>query len=303
MSVNHHSKKQPIYDKLAAILLASSSFMEEVAKGNANILIGQGDGQWLYRCCVRYKDSLKRNNDYSLQNYQYIKSTVEPLLAGNLCSMELEVVRLEIVEPFLRKHVEQMDDSTVVVFKMPNLKGAGLPNLIYADHFTKVYSSVHSGRVLWEFKPKWLYNTTDYCRNCTHNSMKGREPRYCYALLCQDHIHLEKVLDAVKDVPLECKRDLASYFRDDNNVLAILFEAQKKLSNQTLAEINSVSDVGAELLLAMTLRDVTCFLEWRSDVERLIVNVVDVDMKPKEKVQHWIKTHNELEKHETKHYH
>lgn len=284
-------------------LLSPHCFMKVVAKGNANIVIDYGNPNWLYRCCVRYENSLKCNNDYSLENYQYIKSTVEPLLKGTLCDMELKTISLELLKPVISEYIAQMDDTKVLVIKMPNLKSKDLDKQIYADHYTKIYASNDSRCVLWEFKPKWLHSVTDYCRNCTHSTMKGREMRYCYALLHRDHQHLDKVLAAVTSIPLQCGKELFRYFRDDKNVLATLYEAQMNLSHRKLEEIESVTDVDEELLLAMTLKDVTCFIEWRSDTDRLRVNVVDADLKPKEKFQHWLKTHHQLEAQEIKHYH
>lgn len=277
--------------------------MKVVARGNANILIEFGDPTWLYRCCVRYRNSLKKNNDYSLQNYRYIKGTVEPLLRGTLCDMKLEVLSSDTLKPVISQYIAEMDDSEVLVIKMPNLRNNDFDRPVYVDHFTKIYCSEDSGNVLWEFKPKWLHNTAEYCRNCTHSTMKGRQSHYCYAILRRDHLHLDKILADVTSIPSECKEKLLRYLSSEDNVLAVLYEAQKKLSRQTLEEIESVSDVEEDLLLAMTLRDVTCFIEWRSDSEDLLVNVVDVDLKPKEKFSHWLKTHRQLEAQEQKHYH
>ena len=105
-------------------LLSPHCFMKVVAKGNANIVIDYGNPNWLYRCCVRYENSLKCNNDYSLENYQYIKSTVEPLLKGTLCDMELKTISLELLKPVISEYIAQMDDTKFWSSKCPilNLK-------------------------------------------------------------------------------------------------------------------------------------------------------------------------------------
>lgn len=274
--------------------------MRVIGKGNANILIDYGDPLWLYRCCVRFADSLKRNNDYSLQNFRYINESVEGILGNLLCTMKLEIVPLDTLRSLISRYITDMDDSKIVVFKMPNLKHEDLQKVIYADHFTKIYSSVDTERILLEFKPKWLHNDTKYCRNCTHSRMKQRNMTYCYTQLLENPLYIDNILGDAGSFPSKFREDLRLYFSCDENVLLVLKDAQKKLNSKALVDIKSVCDVTDELALAMSLRDVTCFIEWRSNTEELFVTVVDVDLKPKEKAGHWISTHQQLERYDNK---
>ncbi|QLL33387.1 hypothetical protein HG536_0E02980 [Torulaspora globosa] len=277
--------------------------MKVVGEGNANILIDYGNANWLYRCCVRFKDSLKRNNEYSIENLQYIETSVKAFLGDLLCPMELKELPLKGLESILGRYVANLDDTKVIVFEMPNLKPRYLEKTAYADRFTQIYTSADSSCVVLELKPKWLYNPSAYCRNCSHSKLKGREHRYCYSKLNQDPLHLTELLAGAGDLPPKFERDLASYLARSTNVLAVLYAAQRELKHEALSRIESVADVTSSMSLAMTLRDVTCFIEWSSDGDQLGVNVVDVDLKPKEKFLHWRETQLRLDNLEDKCYH
>ncbi|QLQ80944.1 hypothetical protein HG537_0E02990 [Torulaspora globosa] len=277
--------------------------MRVVGEGNANVLIDLGDTDCLYRCCVRFRDSLKRNNEYSIENLQYIQTCVKMVLGDLLCSMELVELPLEGFEGILGQYVGNLDDSKIIVFRMPNLKPRILEKVAYQDQFTQIYTSHDLSRVVLELKPKWVYNPSDYCRNCSHSRLKGRELRYCYSKLNQDPLHLTELLASAGELPAGFQRDLASYLASSTNVLAVLYEAQRELKHEALSGIESVADVTSSMSLAMTLRDVTCFIEWSSDADQLRVNVVDVDLKPKEKFVHWRETQLRLDSFEDKCYH
>lgn len=277
--------------------------MRVVGEGNANILIDLGDANCLYRCCVRFKDSLKRNNEYSIENLEYIETCVKVVLGDLVCPMELVELPLESLETVVGQYVRNLDDTKVTVFRMPNLKPRYLEKTAYADRFTQIYTSADLSRVVLEIKPKWVYNPSDYCRNCSHSKLKGRELQYCYSKLHQDPLHLTELLAGAGELPPEFERDLASYLARSTNVLAVLYAAQRELKHEALSLIESAEDVTSSMSLAMTLRDVTCFIEWSSDADQLTVNVVDVDLKPKEKFLHWRETQLRLDNFADKCYH
>lgn len=277
--------------------------MKVVGKGNANLLIDFGDPRWLYRCCVRYEESLKRNNEYSMQNMQFILKTAKVLLGELLCPMELEILPLETLKSVLNQYIANLDDTEVVVFKIPNLKPKDLQQVAYEDHFTRIYISTDLNHALMEVKPKWIHSPSRYCRNCTHSNFMGREVRYCYNKINQDPLHLRELLVCAGDIPLKFQNDLNLYLTRGNNVLAVLYEAQRALDHNPLVEIDSIADVSDSMSLAMTLRDVTCFIEWFADADELRVNVVDVDLKPNEKFKHWRRTQLQLDNFDGKCYH
>lgn len=85
------------------------------------------------------------------------------------------------------------------------------------------------------------------------------------------------------------------YFSKSDNILAKLHDIQKNLdSNVSMNDIKSIDDVSDAFLLNMTLKDVSCFIEWTRERDSLEVNVVDVDMKLVSKLDHWVNTHKQL---------
>lgn len=269
--------------------------MQVIGRGGANILIDYGDPTWLWRCCIRWPDLLSSNNSYTIKNISYIRDYVEPLLHGLLCPMYLIDVDIEAIRPILSDFILNLDDKVVKVIKIKNLTN-NTSNLILNNHFLKSYCSQNLQTVILELKPKWLYYDTDYCRNCTHNAFKGRGTKYCYNQLLMNPAQLELIFGECNIFPVKFKDAMHKYLRNDNNIFKILYDLQKKLTKNTtpISDIKSINDVNDEHLLLMTLRDVTCFIEWNSAENALHVNIIDVDLKPKEKWTHWTKTYSQL---------
>ncbi|CAI1844186.1 hypothetical protein SEUBUCD646_0B04230 [Saccharomyces eubayanus] len=271
--------------------------MRIVGRGGANVLIEFGHPNWLWRCCVRWPHLLSANNAYTIDNIHYIKNNVEPLLHGLLCPMELIDVSTDILRPILDTFISELDDEVVKVIKIKNLASKVATNLIQNDHLLKSYCSQNFQTILLELKPKWIYYDTNYCRNCTHNALKGRKTEYCYNQLLMNSLHLETMLIDYERYPVEFKVTILEYLRNASNVFRVLYELQKKLSENAIPikNLRSIRDIKDELLLLMTLRDVTCFIEWNNAGNTLSVHIVDVDLKPKKKWTHWTKTQRRIE--------
>lgn len=271
--------------------------MRVIGRGGANILIDYGDPSWLWRCCVRWPELLSSNNAYTLKNIQYIRKDVEPLLNGLLCPMNLIDVDVDIIRPILITFISNLDEKVVKVIKIKNLVNKSTTTLIQNDHLLKSYFTQDFQTIFLELKPKWVYYDMEYCRNCTHNALKGREAKYCYNQLLLNPSHLEAIFGDCKMYSDKFKAAMIEYFNSDNNVFKMLYDLQKKLTENTTAieNLGSIDDVKDELLLLMTLRDVTCFIEWTGTRNALSVNIIDVDLKPKKKWTHWAKTHSQLE--------
>lgn len=296
--------------------------MNLISQGNGNILIAySADDQKLYRCCIRYPDSLEKNNRFTLQNYDFIQTTVRPLLGGLLCPMELcelplvkagQVYTAYITDPNCIDNLTRNDRNiNIYALRLPNLRpGSVYTTLLQEDHFTKLYTNDKRTQILLEIKPKWLYNGNAYCRNCTHNRLKGRQIEYCYTQLLLDpqHYFVNHILSksSVSNLPESYLSSLSEYFTRQDNVLAKLYDLQKSLYRDKFSQLRAIEDVDAKLQLLMTLRDVTCFIVWDASVKQgrdLDVYVVDVDLKPKEKWKHWVDTWNELNSYEEKCFH
>ena len=73
---------------------------------------------------------------------------------------------------------------------------------------------------------------------------------------------MELTFAECKVYPDKFKAAMLNYLHDDNNVFKILYDLQKKFTENVISikNIKSIDDVKDEHLLLMTLRDVTCFI-------------------------------------------
>lgn len=248
--------------------------MQCLGRGNANICFQIGAKA--YRICVRYS-SLSANNELTCKNYEFISTKIMRLkkLCKYVCPMDLESINID--ENWSKVLIEEgiyIDGEVLFVIVMPVLRDS-TNRTVFLDHFNKLHLNGEN-RVIWEFKPKWLFQSTTYCRNCTHNSYKGRPIRYCFS--SEPHI-IVKELFTDMELPKNYIQEMEKYLESLDNILFSLYDAQREAKE--------------DLSLLMTLRDVTCFLQW-SDHDGVKVSLVDVDLKPIEKLKHWRKTEREL---------
>lgn len=272
-----------------------------VGKGNANIVVSFGDDyNVLYRLSIRYDESLKANNEYTLMNWKFIQREIVPRLGAYLCSMELSKLQLtaelaHIYSSYVTVGSGKTD--TILSFKLPNLKPSpDFTNCIYKDHQTVLYTNSSQDSYIMEIKPKWLHNPLEYCRNCTHNKYKGRKINYCYRnLLFGNGDYLKDILN-LSNLPNEKLNLMIQYFCKEDNVL-------QKLHNEQLNTYEEIQKGNQDQLpLLMTLRDVTCFIRWNffANLEesqlgsKVKASIIDVDLKPLEKKQHWVRMENIL---------
>lgn len=263
------------------------------------MLIDYGDPDWLYRLCKKFPESLRQCNQYTLENFRYIIEEIKPFLGDLVCPMELKPIPLHQIE-LIRHYFTNLDDNKVNLLRIKQLKGNSFRETVFQDHFTSIYQS-DAGGILMEIKPKWLFSRLEYCRNCTHNIIKGRRINYCYKVLLNNAQHFRDIVSNCNRVPLEFVEDMIRYFDGSDNVLSILHDAQREFDTQQSDFTNS-KDVSNELLCCMTLRDVTCFLEWHPDLP-IKVNVVDMDLKLRNKWTHWLRTNQDLERCQSKVFH
>ena len=238
-----------------------------------------------------------------MENFRFIQEEIHPLLGDLICPMEIVNVKLQDTYTAYKTYVEDSNSeeiTNIVCIKLPNLRRAQTcTDLLQSDHATNVYMNTQKTSVILEIKPKWLHNPMEFCRNCTDNMRKGRSTNYCYSAVVSGKYDTNIPLDesAKRKVPPEMLKDLTQYFKQENNVLKKLLEVQKKLYENRLSSIKSEDDVDMTFQILMTLRDITCFLEWRDTSDpkgRIHVNIVDVDLKQTSKWEHWTKTHKLL---------
>lgn len=250
--------------------------MQLLARGNANVCFHENGV--VYRICVKY-NCVSQNNGFVRKNYNFIKQELEvvlPDISTYICPMDIRIVEIDdFWACFLSEEEITTDEAMMTVITMPHLHCYD-HRTIELDHFNKLHVKDHFDVITWEFKPKWLYQTTDYCRNCTHNTWKNRRLSYCFA---QGTKTIVETLFQGFEGPDLFLDDVSDFLNSDLSILRILYEAQKA--------------VDTNLSIAMTLRDVTCFLRWSKN-EPIEVKLVDLDMKPVEKMNHWLTTEASL---------
>lgn len=265
--------------------------MTVVAKGRANIVV-QGPDNTVYRLCVRYADCLQENNEYTAQNAKYISDVVSPLLEGYVATMQYLILPIAMFKEDYSLYVKNLDDTgTIHVLQMQNLKSSVL-KIAFQSHFTKCFIDQNGQKqvFLMEFKPKWLFDELDYCRNCTHNLLKNVKDKLCYKLIRKDPKLLADILSDT--VPQFWLTRVIEYFEAPFNILDVVYKAQKTAFSRR------------DTPLLMTLRDLTCFIEINQKNNFLPrVNIIDVDYKPAEKKNYWDQTQHKLDSMNNKVYH
>ncbi|CCH58106.1 hypothetical protein TBLA_0A03060 [Henningerozyma blattae CBS 6284] len=276
--------------------------MKLVGKGNANIVLEDTNDnspiKRLYRISTRY-NTIVENNDYTLRNWNYIEQRIKPLLMDYLCGMELyNMTRDKLYNVQEVQTLLQSSDDLIKCIKMEDLRlpaedgGASASKNItrYKDHYLKIYTTTSD--ILFELKPKWLYSVSvGYCRTCTHATMIKRNFLICPCLLVTDPAEaVERICSSSLNI---YHKQLTEYFKDPSNILQCLYRLQQKwdpirqLRHQSPIDLNT-------LCTAMTLRDVTIFI--RSSISgQIAARIVDVDLKPKSKLEHWLATQNKLD--------
>ncbi|KAI3406713.2 IPK1 [Candida oxycetoniae] len=185
--------------------------------------------------------------------------------------------------------------------------------------------------IIFEIKPKWLYDNTssNYCRTCSHNQLRNVSRHFCPLDLLYPQTIDQGISDIFALIPqsiltlIEEKNQFPirqlfhNYLATPNNIFIKLKECQKICNKQDqIGSIRCADDVSQHLSLVMTLRDVGLFIKFEKfnplnnthnshnninnlytlkDKKYLITcNIYDLDLKSKMKYKHWLKVEEEL---------
>ncbi|AMD19240.1 HBR339Cp [Eremothecium sinecaudum] len=246
----------------------------------------------LYRICIR-STSLQRNNQFLLEDYHFINETIRPLLDEFLLEMELTALEPTLFQKCLEPYVKNWDTDTLWTMKIPSLIPTNSTKIII-DHYSSVHIAV-DGIVSWELKPKWLYQSSEYCRNCTLCRIRGNSCKHCYAKLLEPGNQKKMVESIFEGIPVMRSfiEAAAEYFVRPDNILQVLYKVQRDIDS-ALQPIESASDVTPQHCLSMTLKDVSCFLFWHPGRE-IIPKVIDVDKKQPYRWTNWAAIESRIE--------
>lgn len=280
------------------------------AQGNANILLGTGNK------LVRVRKKNPENYQTTLEIHSFLEKQIYPILGDFLVPVTLVPLTayLDRIPKLLHPSIEL---SEPFALEMANCLPPG-PGKSFS---LCKYASLHlfERAMVLELKPKWLNRgiSTLYCRNCVANRLKKRNvPFCCLGLLSDDPDIVDKTVCSILD-SARChedlqalRRTLVAYLLTPNNILDILEKEQNNNDNmEQIPALSGEDDVSEELLLGMTLRDVTVFFRVEKGGSKsrgntknvfeyegyvLTVSVVDVDSKSRKKWSYWKDTEKGL---------
>ena len=329
------------------------------AKGNANILFNYtGTNDYLRHKLLRLR-LLKEDEQYisTCELYDFIELKCKHLFPKQIIDIQLVVLT--------RDFVDRLDSAGHKV-KLLERYGLLIPNILDGN-YTKyslsknchLYvgdgwtSSSHGKRttnknndstpnkveskesiesVVFEIKPKWLYDNTScrYCRTCSHNQLRGFSRHFCPLDLLYDQTIDRGIDDILNKVPTSVLKNvekncipvrllLRIFLSDPSNVFVKLKEYQRiNNKNDLIANLTLIHDVLQNLSLVMTLRDVGLFIKIErydrtnnhhnshNNIHNIIevenygkfvvtCNIYDLDLKSKSKYKHWLDIENKLQ--------
>lgn len=335
------------------------------AKGNANILFNYtGTNDYLRHKLLRLR-LLKEDEQYisTCELYDFIELKCKHLFPKQIIDIQLVVLT--------RDFVDRLDSAGHRV-KLLERYGLLIPNILdgnytkyslsknchlyVGDGWTSSGQGKRSGAdrdthndstaqtvaanppnqkiesVVFEIKPKWLYDNTScrYCRTCSHNQLRGFSRHFCPLDLLYDHTIDRGIDDILTPVPAPVLKTveqncipvrllLRIFLSDPSNVFVKLKEYQRiNNKNDLIANLTLIHDVLQNLLLVMTLRDVGLFIKIERydrtnnhhnshnnihniidvpDYGKFVVtcNIYDLDLKSKSKYKHWLDIENKLQ--------
>lgn len=335
------------------------------AKGNANILFKYtGNNDYLRHKLLRVR-LLKQDDQYisTCELYDFIELKCKHLFPHQIIDIQLIVLTTEFVNQLDNKGNQLMLKERYGLL-IPNILDGNYAKLslsknchLYVgntqeapantipkpisdkvENSPNIVSNLNSTTdpvdfVIFEIKPKWLYDNTssNYCRTCLLNMLRGFPRHFCpLDLLYPESLDQglndifseipDQVLDNIENnnrIPL--KRLFKIFLSNPNSVFQKLKEYQKiNNKNDLIKNLTSVNDVSQNLSLVMTLRDVGLFIKFekydrfnnthnsQNNIHNLInvdkfgkflltCNIYDLDLKSKSKYKHWLNIEEQLQ--------
>lgn len=301
-----------IVTNISLIMLLDDTSVEEnweyIGSGSANVVFA-------YRGNLeRFKGKVVRlrliGTDISTKEiFLYLASHAFDKLRSYMVDAVLFSIKKETLAQFQR-----YADSKGLSLKLdPNENHCLIMNNIFSYSITsyesielskyhKFYINYLKNDVLFEFKPKWLYQlpeTHRNCRNCLIARTKGQKFIPCHLRLinseegvntwCKDiQEELEKNSRETLDVFVQLKESIIRNYE----LIESLYELQNNIEiHDRLLQLNSIKDVNEDLQLNMTLRDVSLFVK----LNEKKIYVLDLDKKSAKKWRKWKEQEEKLQ--------
>lgn len=286
----------------------SESEWEYVGCGAANVVFAYtGNEPTLKHKVVRVR--LSKSIISTKEIYDYLHSVVFEQLKEYLVETRLFLVNENVLKTFQNvlyhnSMAIKINNKESHVLILDNLFSFSLANYktVELSKYHKLYIDKFEKDLIFEFKPKWLYDLPKHhnnCRNCLNAKIKNQ------AFIC---CHL-KLLDSKSGVDHWC-REIHSEFASKCNstlnlyellkdcllknygIIQILFNLQNNINiHQKLRSLNNIEDIDDELQFNMTIRDVSMFLKLSCQK----IYILDLDKKPRDKWEDWKKQESKFQ--------
>ncbi|KAK6200188.1 inositol-pentakisphosphate 2-kinase [Scheffersomyces amazonensis] len=309
------------------------------AKGQANILFKyNGNHEYLKHKLLRVR-LFKEDKQYitTCELYDFIELKCKNLFPQQIIDVQLVVLTTDFVNQL---------DSKGDKLQIGERYGLLIPNILHGNYDKSILSKNCNlyydykpqsndkiDSVIFELKPKWLYDNTssNYCRTCSLNQLKGFKRHYCPL----DFLYEETIdqglndlfdpipQDIIQKIEVSNKIPLKQLFRmflnNPENVFLKLKQYQKiNNKNDLIKNLSSPNDVSQNLSLVMTLRDVGLFIKFEKydkssnihnshdNVSNIVsvdnlgkfvitCNIYDLDLKSNTKYKHWLEIEEQLQ--------
>ncbi|OWB56277.1 hypothetical protein B5S28_g2174 [[Candida] boidinii] len=252
--------------------------------------------------------------------YKYINDKISPFFQND------EIVDMQVVNittQFLIDLDSKLPNDCKLSIKTSESNAILMPNIFNfytgLDHsdfhtlkLTKhfIFHIAPQGNIIFEFKPKWLYTPPDhhvYCRNCALIIQRGEDHIACNLnLLSQEGIKdwckkIMKSLAKINDPEIDYL-SLPKLFEKTLNNNLNAFKTLYKLQNVSddydihseIRGLESKEDADEDLLLSMTIKDVSIFVILNTQNDTGILKIIDLDKKSNTKAMKWKKQELEL---------
>lgn len=324
------------------------------AKGNANILFKYtGTNDYLRHKLLRLR-LLKEDEQYisTCELYDFIELKCKHLFPKQIIDIQLVVLTREFVDKLdsaghkvnvLERYgllIPNILDGCYTKFPLSKnchlyvgdgrTKNRGIKPNVNGKAADEKVGNIES--VVFEIKPKWLYDNTScrYCRTCSHNQLRGFGRHFCPLDLLYEHTIDRGIDDILQPLPALVLKNVEAnqiplrlllriFLSDPSNVFVKLKEYQRiNNKNDLIANLTLIHDVLQNLSLVMTLRDVGLFIKIErydkhnnhhnshNNIHNIIevesygkfvvtCNIYDLDLKSKSKYKHWLDIENKLQ--------
>ncbi|KAK6454974.1 inositol-pentakisphosphate 2-kinase [Scheffersomyces xylosifermentans] len=310
------------------------------AKGAANILFRyNGTNDYLRHKLLRVR-LLKQDDQYisTCELYDFIELKCKHLFPQQIIDIQLIVLTTDFVNELDSKGNQLMLKERYGLL-IPNILDGNYEKQTLSKNCTLYYdsspqtSSDRIDSVIFEIKPKWLYDNTNYnyCRTCSYNQLRGFSRHFCpldflykesideglddlFKPIASDTLH---TIEVTNKIPL--KQLFRNFLNNPENVFQKLKQYQKVTNKKDrIMALTSANDVSSSLSLIMTLRDVGLFIKFEkynphnnshnshNNVDNIITiegygkflvtcNIYDLDLKSKMKYKHWLEVEEKLQ--------